>query len=158
MALPEIDLSHWPILIIRLPESMTIAEIHAHYDELGELARSKLYFGQIVDGTRASQSGFTAAHRKALNEGLERIVPILEGRRVCEAVVLPNMLLRGVLTALEWAYPSSWPRKPFETFDEAFSWCDATLRRRNLPPSEPPAFFRAVSAGDTVSQRSGSPT
>ncbi|AKF11703.1 hypothetical protein [Sandaracinus amylolyticus] len=143
MALPKVDLSTWPVLLVEMPAELSLSDVDSHFDELVAIARTRRAHVHLVDGSELGPTALSPTHRKRMGERLQSLTRELEGRRVAEAIVLPNPLLRGVMTAIHWIAPPKWPVQTFATRADALTWCQEQLAANGMPTREPaPAIDR----------------
>lgn len=72
-------------------------------------------------------SNMSSTQRKRSSEWSKNEASLLRAACVCQAVVVPGTIQRGVLTAILWMGEYPVPIKPFGTEDEAYRWARREL-------------------------------
>ena len=124
----QIDLSfeHWPVVITTTPSvPVDDAELTAYIDHWasGIAARKGPYVG-VID---LSNSAGLAPHQRktivgSMNDDAHGILPRCRGT----ALVFQSAVLRGMLTAMLWVRPPTYPVKIFGSREQALAWRDAS--------------------------------
>ena len=121
MAKIVVDTQRWPLVVVRYPAEMTEAEWNAQADDLDAVLERGARFVLLSDASRvvnapsAKQRRFAAERIRARRD---------EWARYCAgaAFVSPSPLVRGVMTAINWASPPPFTQRVFATVEEAEAW------------------------------------
>jgi hypothetical protein len=87
----------------------------------------------IFDGTRVTARP-SALVRKSLADYTRDSGPRSKLWAVGTAIVVPNALLRGVMTAIHRLSPPKISVEALATYDEAVGWCHAKLAAAGVSP------------------------
>ncbi|MBO6935427.1 MAG: hypothetical protein JJ863_10650 [Deltaproteobacteria bacterium] len=114
------DDSEWPLVRVTFGESIGDAEWAAYLDRMSTYPDRRERYVTLTD----ARSGATpnATQRKRASELIERERERTVRWNVANATVFTSPLIRGVLTAIEWAAPSPVPMKSFATPELAREW------------------------------------
>lgn len=115
----EVDVSRYPLVVLRYGHQLTDADWSACAARVGELIR-RGPFGMIND-VRSGSVPSPVQRRMiiALYDENDRDV---RAHVLASALVGESMLLRGVLTALTWVRPAPHPMAVFGTLSAAEEW------------------------------------
>lgn len=121
MAKIVVDTVRWPLVVVRYPPVFTDEEWSAQASELDELFKRRTRFVMLSDASRivsapsAKQRRFAAEKIDARRE---------DWARYCAgaAFVTPSPLVRGVMTAINWASPPPFTQRVFATVEEGEAW------------------------------------
>lgn len=118
-----------PIVIMALPGPVTDAALASVYEErvlplLDGKEPLVLHLDTLPGGT------LSASQRRFISDFFSRHRDALSRQVVCCAVVAPNSLLRGILTAVNWLAPPPFLQKPFTDRTEAALWIQATFQEK----------------------------
>lgn len=122
---PIIDESEWPILVVRWPNELTLAEVDEHFEEMLALALRGGPIAVLVDMTGAGIP--PAHHRQHAAKKLAEVYAESGDRIAGVAHVIRSPLVRGVLTAVYWVSAPPFPKEVFGTRAEALDWCRSRL-------------------------------
>jgi hypothetical protein len=119
----------WPKVRVTWPsQAVTDEEFVRALDQIsGYTARAQAYV--IVHDARQTvrpspkQRALAAERQKRDAEASRRW---LKGA----AIVVPSPILAGVVTAINWVFPSPYPQKICSRIEDAETWVDAQLRKR----------------------------
>ncbi|HEX3597591.1 MAG TPA: hypothetical protein VHU80_20925, partial [Polyangiaceae bacterium] len=81
----------------------------------------------------------TATQRRIFSAHLTRFEPHDLAYNRGSALVVPNAVVRGLVTAVFWLKQPRFPTECFSTYDEAVAWARARLAQR---PSDPASSRR----------------
>ncbi|MGB0678503.1 MAG: hypothetical protein ACPGUV_02450 [Polyangiales bacterium] len=113
----------WPLVVVRMPPQLSIQELESHFAKLFDAVQSKAGpFVFLTDTTSAQLSAFTARHRSCVAAHMERIHPYIAHRCVGSAFVINSATAQGILRAIRWLFPPSWPTASFACEREALQW------------------------------------
>ena len=129
-AIPNIDLSRWPLVKVRWPETLDSEFVHAFLNATASLSRRGEAYAIVVDGHDAPLP--TAAERKMIADRISQNPPPGTGTLVASAAVLQSSLLRGALTAISWLVKRKYPVRAFTSHAAAVRWAEAELLRAEL--------------------------
>ena len=115
-----VDDAGWPIVRVRFGESMSDAEWSAYLERMSTFPDRRERYVTLTDGRNAATPN--ASQRKRASEVIERERERTRRWNVANALIFTSPLIRGVLTAIEWASPSPVPMKSFATPDDALAW------------------------------------
>ena len=116
------------IYVITFLEVMTDPEYKEHlraftaiFDATGPLAL-------VFDGTNAR--GQPASQRRMMAEWIKANRATLQSKCVALALITPNPLVRGLVTAIFWVSPPPVEHAFFSSLQEGVSWAEAKVRGR----------------------------
>lgn len=142
-----------PIVIMALPGPVTDAALASVYEQrfLPLLERKEplaMHLDSLPGGTlSASQRRFISEFFSLHREALSRQV-------VCCAVVAPNSVLRGILTAVNWLTPPPFLQKPFVDRTEAALWIKTIFQEKCGQRVDAPSLILPVMS-EWLEQQSG---
>src|SRR5262245_2821591 len=83
-----------------------------------------------------------ASQRRIFGEHLKRFEPHDKAYNQGSALIVPNTFVRGLVTAVFWLNPPSFPNQCFATAGDARIWAEQQLKSAGvampLPPAPPP--------------------
>lgn len=123
---PWIDESRAPLYQLAFPPDPTDAvllEMCAARERWAEVAKFPVAW--VVD--TANLGGATARQRRILGDHLERFEPHDLAWNQGSAIIVPNAVLRGIVTAVFWLKSPRFPHESFRTKAEAVAWATARL-------------------------------
>lgn len=127
-----VDDSGWPLVRVRFPQTITDEAWSEYLGVLERFPDRREPYVTLTDGRGAPSPN--ASQRKLAAELIAREAERTKRWSVANAVVIDSALLRGVITAIEWAAPSPVPMKSFASLEEAAAWLDARYRERTGAP------------------------
>ncbi len=129
-----IDRRRMPVLIVTWRGKATERMTRVYFDQLTELCRKagKQKFVTIADARAASAP--TAGIRKLLSEQVELLRPVTEPVLLCSVVIVRTALMRGALTAIQWAVRHETRVVAVNDFTAAFDVACGVLRRAEIAP------------------------
>ncbi len=121
------DESRWPrvhvhIADVAVPDEALLRSVAV----LGEVAKRGERYTLLFDARNAKPLG--AQQRKLLADASLPTAPHAARNCAGSAIVVSNMLLAGIVTALHWLKPTDYPEKVFSSMAEAEAWLDERLR------------------------------
>lgn len=124
---PWVDSSRAPIYIVSCPVSTTDEELIAFCNARESWAERATYpVAWVVD--LSAVRTMTARQRQLFAAHLERFERHDIAHNRGSALVVPNPLLRGVVTAVFWLKTPRFPNQPFANRLEAMRWAEEQLR------------------------------
>jgi hypothetical protein len=133
----ELDLSRYPLVIVRIGSSYSGADWEGMLSELLEII-NRGPFGAIADTRNAQMPN--AMQRRSFIDMYERNDRLTRAHFLVLGAVGDSVLLRGVITALNWLRPAPHPVEVFAKFDTAEAWVLSHLPesiRQQVPPAQP---------------------
>lgn len=124
-----IDESAWPRVRIHIADvAVPDAALLRSVAVLGAIARRGERYTLLFDARGAKPLG--AQQRKLLADA--SLPTAADAARNCagSAIVVSNMLLAGIVTALHWLKPTDYPEKVFSSVAEAEAWLDERMGSR----------------------------
>ncbi|MET0386186.1 MAG: hypothetical protein ABW321_09530 [Polyangiales bacterium] len=115
-----VDTRHWPLVYIAYPRAFSDADWDELLVQAGGLLDRKQSFAWINDARtpyipNARQRTALANHQKARADDYRRWA---RGA----AVVSQSAVVRGVITAMSWVFPTPFPHETFASLAEAERW------------------------------------
>lgn len=127
----EVDESELPILKVRYPRIGGIEELEEVFATYRRVARENERVAYLLDMRQWSPLGQGAELRKRAAALYAENVDALARSAVCEARVVSNPIVRGVLTAFDWIKGDAcWPCRTFTDMDAARRWVEEQLAAR----------------------------
>lgn len=123
----RIDESAWPrvrihIADVAVPDEALLRSVQ----DLGAIAKRGERYTLLFDARGARALG--AQQRKLLAEASMATAPYAARNCAGSAIVVHNVILTGIVTALHWLKPTDYPEKVFSTMVDAEAWLDAQQR------------------------------
>ena len=127
MAHPWVDSSRAPIYVVTFPASTTDEALLA-FTAAREAwtLHCKSLVAWVVDLSAIRE--VTANQRKIFAEHLTRFEPHDIAYNCGSALVVPNAVLRGVVTAIFWIKSPKFPNQLFEKREDALVWATKQVR------------------------------
>jgi hypothetical protein len=123
---PWLDVSAYPILVVRYPADANSPEAAAQVDEFYEAfyvwATTRQAPYTVIADTSMIERIPSAVVRAAVARGEARTAAFEAQLNKGTAVVVVNDFTRGVATAVYWLSPPTYPTRLFATFDNALAW------------------------------------
>jgi hypothetical protein len=143
---PWLDVSAYPILVVRYPASAdrpeAAVEVQEFYDAFCAWADSHQAPYTVIADTTAMKTIPSALVRAAVGKGEARTAEFEARLNQGTAVIVTNAITRGVATAVFWLSPPAYPMRLFTGFDDALAWVLTRLDGAGLqrPPTLPHAI------------------
>ncbi len=126
----RIDESELPILVVRYPAAGTLEDLEAAWDVYRRVAAENDRVAYLIDMREFNPASQTAATRKRAGELHALYSAELAPSAVCEARVVSNRLVQGILVAFDWIKGDAlWPCRNFSDMTDARLWIDEQLAR-----------------------------
>jgi hypothetical protein len=128
LAHPWIDATRAPVYGINFPREATDEDVILFCrvrEEWGAVAKYRVAW--VVDLAGIIKA--TATQRRLFSEHLGRFEPHDIAYNQGSALVAPNAVVRGVVTAVFWLRAPCFPTECFSTHEEALAWASARLAR-----------------------------
>jgi hypothetical protein len=116
----------WPLLRVEASGESSDEDIESYLRELSRQLARKQPHVVIVDATKGRS--LRATHRKSIADWNRTNAAELKRYRLGLAVVAPNPLLRGLITAVYWLFPAPFPYRCFERDEQAEAWARSLFR------------------------------
>jgi hypothetical protein len=118
-----LDDRHWPLLVLRYPAEPTleqVPELYAGWDAFLRRGRHAV----LVDLSLLNPAFAGPRLRKILADEVEARRGAFEAQLIAEARVVPNTLLRHVVTAFDWVQGVTFkrPLRNVESYAQAETW------------------------------------
>ena len=123
----KIDERAWPrvrinIADVPVPDEALLRSV----EQLGAIAKRGERYTLLFDARGAKPLG--AQQRKLLADASVPTAPYAARNCAGSAIVVSNMVLAGIVTALHWLKPTDYPEKVFSSLEEAEAWLDERQR------------------------------
>ena len=116
-----------PIFVWTIPQGPTDADLHACFDARMRWARDfQSRCAWVVDLRNIRDA--SATQRRAFAQHLDEFERYDIRSNAGSAIIAPNRILAGLVTAVFWIKPPKFPNKTFTTFDDALEWARKQLR------------------------------
>jgi hypothetical protein len=132
VAVPTFDTAYFPLVISTLPPVVTEETLAALMDGQREVFARRERFAHLGD-LRALSGLPNARIRQRLAQWTKEIERDSARYNVGSALVVPNALVRGGLTALSWLHQPPSPQYVGATVPECYAWCIAKLEAASVP-------------------------
>lgn len=127
----EIDQSAWPVCLVEVGGTMTAKEFDFYLSTFLEDLHKDGKRAYIFDMSRGWAPN--SIQRKAQAKFFREKEDLLVDRVLGSAVVAPNAIARGVITAINWIQRYPVPVKVFSNRDDAAKQCMKWCRRAGVP-------------------------
>lgn len=127
---PWIDIAEAPLYVMRFPARATDAEIREFCEHREAWARTANHRCAWVADLSGLDS-VTATQRKIFAEHLKRFEAHDVAHNQGSAIVVPNTLVRGIMTAVFWLSPPKFPNQAFASVGPAMQWARQKLAGSN---------------------------
>lgn len=131
LAAITVDSSRWPLLCVRLPESVTDDEVQDYLDQLRTFRERREAYALIIEAS--ASRGFSARQRKMQADYIQSGMHLSRVHLRAFAFVADSSFQRGMLTAILWLNPPEWPHRIFRTTGEAIAWASTLLDEQRKP-------------------------
>jgi hypothetical protein len=91
-----------PVAYMEFPAEWREEDLRSFYDQFGDAIRKGKIRGEVWDLSKVNPLFSTARQRKLVSECVKEIAPLLPGVMIAAGRVVPNSLVRGVVTAVDW--------------------------------------------------------
>jgi hypothetical protein len=133
---------HWPLVTLELPPDMADLDLGTLSRSQDDVFARRQKYVSITDASAvASLPG--AKVRGAIADWAKGIEPMAKRYQVANALVVPNPLARGVLTAVHWLAPPIVPTLVCATMGEGLAFLVEHAARAGLD-TEPITRFASV--------------
>jgi hypothetical protein len=129
LAHPWIDQSRAPLYELTFPRHASLEEVAALCTARERWAQRANYRVAWVVNL-ASILEATARQRTVFSEHLKRFEPHDVAYNQGSALLVPNALVRGIVTAIFWMKPPLFPNECFSTIEAARTWAEQQLNAR----------------------------
>lgn len=119
------DESRWPVVIVRLPRTGSLDDIHRWYDHVeAMLRRSERPLGLVHDLRAIELLSGTALQRRAIAERSAKLGTLgLAPKIAADARVIGSEIIANVVAVIDWLTGERpWPQQTFATMEEALVW------------------------------------
>lgn len=136
----EYDTTHWPLAVLVLPSDVSDIDVPRLARSLEVIFARKERFVSIADATAVARLP-GAKSRGEIGTWTKSIEA--ESRRylIANAIVVPNALARGVLTAIQWIAPPVVPTSVCATLSEGGAFVVEHARRGGLDTTSVARFL-----------------
>jgi hypothetical protein len=124
-----VDDSRIPLVRVTFPDNVPLEELHSLFARYELLSRRHPRVAYLIDFTRYNPVLAPNDVRKTLSDLFVRHRETLLPVTVCEARIVPSMVVRAALTAFDSITTQKWPCASFATEREAVAWIDERLAR-----------------------------
>jgi hypothetical protein len=138
MAAVLVDASAHPLVRVVFPSAVTNEEYAAVFDRYVEIAKRPGRIAYEIDMRQLNPLFTPASVRRNAAEVFARHREVLLRTTLCEARLLSNPLVQGVLTAFDWLTGNKWPCANFTSQVEMDAWL-----KRQLDDEAKRSAFRA---------------
>lgn len=132
-----------PMLVTVFEGTLSDADLSTLFERHRAVLEARRPFVHLGD-TRTLRAVPTATQRARIARWQAEIEPLSGQYNVGSALVTPNTLVRGTLTAINWIQRPVTPQYYAPTIEDAYTWCIEQLARVGLADAEPVAAFRAT--------------
>lgn len=126
-----VDLSRFPLVITTISGRLSLADADLIISEQYAILRRGLPHVNLFDATQATERP-DAIVRRRLGEFTGRSAFLSKRSALGSALVIPNPVLRGVVTSIHWIGRPLVPTKHFADVGGGLAWCLAELRKVGL--------------------------
>lgn len=126
----ETDSSRLPLLVIRFTGVVDDVAFDRYLEQTRERATSGKRYAVLADATNAGVA--TAPQRKRQADFIKAHRELLAHVCVGNAFVIPNPLVRGVLTAILWLQPLPYDHVVVNGVADGEAWCRKRLAAAGL--------------------------
>jgi hypothetical protein len=148
-----VDVALWPLVIVTFRDSPTDAALERMFQVYEECYRRAEPFHIINDGIRV-RSAPAPRQRQLIAARAREHEPMSRAWVIGSVTVVPNALLRGIVTAITWLAPPVYPLSVRATMEEALDIAFERLTARGIPITPELRRFRRSLAGAHAAQNS----
>ncbi len=141
----EYDTTHWPLAVLVLPEDVSEIDIPRLARSLDAIFARGQRFVSITDATAVAKLPGAKA-RGDLGGWTKTIEPLSKRYLAANALVVPNAVARGVLTAIQWIAPPVVPTIVCATLAEGGAFVIGHARRADVDTSGVDRFLESQRA------------
>lgn len=130
----EIDDTRWPLVVTVMRDSIheaDVADMIARYDRMLRLRQRYVALVDLTDMARPPG----ANERRMLAEWSKARDTELSTYSLGYAIIVPNMMIRGALTALMWLHKTASPEVFVPDAERGLAWCIQALEQAYVPVS-----------------------
>jgi hypothetical protein len=150
MALVDLDVTAWPLVRARIPETFDVEAIDSFFRGFDEVLARKTKFVTIIDTSALSRFP-DALQRRHLGECMKVRTFAEASYNLGNAVIIRSATARTVLTAVNWVRRPVTAQQLVSNFAEALEWCCDRLAHAGIPLEPAIAMLRMQSAGTGAS-------
>lgn len=124
---PWVLRTHAPVYVMRFPaepDDATLAQLCEVRERWAQRARFPCAWVADMSPLRTMPP---AKQRRVFADHLKRFEPHDMAWNRGSAIVVPNAVIKGALTAVFWMAPPKFPNQAFANFDDALAWARAQL-------------------------------
>lgn len=128
---PWIRVIEGPLFRQTLPASATDEELASMLNEVERITRAmQTPYGWVTDISQVTRA--TAVQRRMYADSEQRLAPWDAQYCAGTGVCCKNAMTRGILTAVQWLSPPTYPMKVFTSSAEAEAWARRQLVLRGV--------------------------
>ncbi|MCU0656905.1 MAG: hypothetical protein MUF64_17115 [Polyangiaceae bacterium] len=120
---PQLDTTFWPLVTVELPALVDDIDVEALAREQEAIFARGARYVSLLDATLVSSIP-SARTRTALGEWAKRTEARLVGVQAANALVIPQGLARGAITAIHWIAPPKVPTMVCATVEEGLRFLE----------------------------------
>ena len=124
-----------PLLVTFFEDRLTDADLDLVFARHTEVLRRRQPFAHLGDTTKL-RAVPSAAQRKRIADWQQEIEPLSGRFNVGSAMVIPNTLIRGALTAINWVNSPVSPQFHASSLVEGYDWCVAQLAAAGIEETD----------------------
>jgi len=130
----QIDDKRWPLVVTVLRDCIREDDVKtmlARYDAMLRLRQRYVALVDLSDMARPPG----AAERRAIADWSKARDQELSAYSLGYAIIVPNTMIRGALTALTWLHKTASPEVFVPDAERALAWCVGALEKAYVPVS-----------------------
>ena len=122
----EVDVRSAPLYVVRYRKGYTAQDVSNVVVWMGDRAarRGKI---AVVHDLRRVTAPASPADRLAIITKTKEVTAVVNEYIAATAVVVPNALIHGAVTASFWIFRPSYPIESFRSFEDAKRWAQSKL-------------------------------
>ncbi len=136
----DLDTDCSPIWVVRYPSTFDVAMYRDYLRRYAEACKAGERYGLILDMTQFNPFFGDAKAREASAEELKLNMAFYEETIVCEARVVLNPVVRGMLTVFDWKANMQWSVKNFRSGEVAENWVRQQMANAGVEVPSKPAW------------------
>ena len=144
----ELDTRSSPMWVVRYPATFNIDMYRDYLSRFTEACQENERYGLLLDLRRFNPIFGDAKARQAAADELKTNMAFYQETIVCEARVVGNPVVRGILTVFDWMANMKWNVRNFRSGELAENWVRIQMQKSGLEVPSKRAWSMSSAATD----------